>query len=212
MAKEIIITLASLLFLGNKTLLLLGKKTNKMLGWSFGAVGAALFIVYFFMIHTPILSVLEIGLTILMTYRFIAGEKTNRKIENYLGIITGLFIVVLTILARQGTLSLPQFAGAFGMLVGTYFLISVKQELLSVSLWRERMGWLLYGSGHFFTSYIGYQKHEWIFFTFQAWQMLLCLIGFAIPDLKDRKLVTSAGFLFCLNSALIFFMVIKGHY
>ncbi len=212
MAREIIITIASLLFLTSKTLLLLGKRINKKLSWFLGATGAALFVLYFFMIHTPILSVLEIGLTVLMSYRFLAGSKTNRKIENALGVATLFLIFILTVLAKQGTFGPAQFFGALGMLLGTYFLISSKQELFLESGWKERVGWLLYGAGHFFTSYIGYQKHEWIFFTFQAWQMLLCLIGFSIPDIKDRKLVTSAGSLFCLNSALIFFMVIGGHY
>jgi len=206
---QILITVASLLFFGNKTLLLLGKNIKKRLGWFLGGLGAALFIVYFFMINTPILSILEIGLTILMTYRFFAKEKTNKLIENFLGILTGLSIITLTIVTHQGIMAWAQFFGAFGMLIGTYFLISANQiqdEKISI---QERAGWILYAFGHFFTSYIGYQKHEWTFFVFQVWQMLLCLCGFAMMKTKDRRLLTIITLFIGAISALIFLIVIN---
>ena len=167
----------------------MGKKINKQIGWFCGTLAAILFVIYFFKIGTPILSVLEIGLTVLMMYRFFAGEKTNKIIENALGILTGAFIVVLTILTSQGTMTFSQFFGAFGMLIGTYLLISAPQNEFIEN--KERYGWLLYALGHLFTSHIGYQKHEWIFFIFQAWQMLLCLGGFAAKNQKNRKMITS---------------------
>lgn len=209
---QILITIASLLFFGNKSLLLLGKKVNKRLGWFLGAAAAVLFIVYFFLINTPILSVLEIGLTILMTYRFIAGQKTNKIIENVLGVVTGIFIVILTVIAKLGTMNILQFFGAFGMLIGTYLLISSNQVQFEESGWKERFGWIMYGAGHFFTSYIGFEKHEWIFFVFQAWQMLLCFVGFSMPNLKERKLITNTALTFGAVACLIFFIVINNYY
>jgi hypothetical protein len=183
-----LVSIASLLFFSNKILLLLGKKINKQIGWLCGTFGAILFIIYFFIIGTPILSVLEIGLTTLMAYRFWAGEKTNKIIENGLGILTGLIIIVLTILAEQGMMSLAQFSGAFGMLVGTYLLISAKQ--IEDITTEERYGWLLYGLGHLCTSFIGYEKQEWVFFIFQYWQMLLCFGGFVAYTKEKRKIIT----------------------
>ena len=209
---QILITTASLLFFSNKLLLLLGEKLNKRLGWFLGGIAAILFIIYFFYIDTPVLSVLEIGLTILMTYRFIASEKTNKFIENLLGVITGIFIIILTLVTTEGIMTWPQFFGAFGMLIGTYFLISAKQlQVLKISL-QERIGWLLYGFGHFFTSYIGYQKHEWIFFVFQVWQMLLCICGFSILNLKQRKIATISVLILGAMGALIFSIAINTNY
>ncbi len=209
---QVLISAASILFFCNKTFLLLGKKVGRNLGWFLGAAGALLFIVYFFLIGTPILSVLEIGLAILMTYRFVAKENTNIRIERALGVVTGALIVVLTIIAGRGSLSGAQFFGAFGMLVGTYFLISSRQIDVGVSEMKERIGWLLYGFGHLFTSYIGYQKHEWIFFVFQVWQMLLCLVGFALFDMKERKLMTRASLVFGTVGVVLFAIVITVHY
>lgn len=203
-----LITIASVLFFSNKTLLLLGKKMDRRIGWLCGTIGAILFIIYFFLIGTPILSVLEIGLTILMLYRFLAKEKTNRTIEYGLGILTGVFIVILTILANKGTMSTAQFFGAFGMLVGTYFLIRAKQQSDYISV-KERCGWIFYGTGHFFTSYIGYQKHEWIFFIFQAWQILLCLSGFLARDSRKRILLTKISLVTGGIASLIFIFFIS---
>lgn len=209
---QILITIASVLFLGNKSLLLLGKKIDKKIGWFLGASAAVLFIVYFFLIEASILSVLEIGLTILMTYRFIAGQKTNKRIENVLGIVTGIIIIALTVIAAKGTMSVAQLLGALGMLIGTYLLISSRQIVLEFSEWKERLGWLLYGFGHFFTSYIGYQKHEWIFFVFQAWQMALCLVGFSISVQEERKKVTQAVLILGAISSAGFLIAITNYY
>ncbi len=198
----ILITIASLLFFGNKVLLLLGRPVRQKLGWFLGSLGAILFVIYFFLIGTPILSVMEIGLTILMTYRFIAGVKTNNLIEKILGIITLLIIVFLTIITNQGLVTWAQFFGSIGMLVGTYFLIA-KNQAGSIN-WNSRIGWLLYGLGHFFTSYIGYQKHEWIFFVFQVWQMLLCFGGFLTEDKIKRKNITKIILILGLIGSLIF--------
>jgi hypothetical protein len=85
-------------------------------------------------------------------------------------------------------MTFAQLLGTFGMLIGTYLLISVTQDKF-IGI-KERCGWLLYGLGHLFTSYIGYQKHEWIFFIFQAWQMFLCLGGFITKDQEKRKTIT----------------------
>lgn len=205
---QILTTIASLAFWGNKTFLLLGKKINKRVGWFLGAFAAILFIVYFFLIETYILSILEIGLTVLMTHRFIAKEKTNKGIEYGLGIFTGVIILILTIFTIQGLTTLLQFFGAFGMLVGTYFLISAKQGIETISL-SERIGWLLYAFGHFFTSYIGYQKHEWIFFIFQAWQMLLCLSGFSTSDPRKRKVIVWVSIIGGGIASLIFAILIN---
>ena len=204
----ILITIASLLFFSNKTLLLLGKKVNKQIGWLCGTLAAILFVIYFFKIGTPILSVLEIGLTILMMYRFFAGSKTNKSIENGLGILTGIFIVILTILTSQGTFTLAQFFGAFGMLIGTYLLISSEQQNEYITI-KERCGWLLYGFGHLFTSYIGYEKHQWIFFIFQYWQMFLCFGGFATNDFKRRKTITYISLIVGTVASLFFIIFIS---
>lgn len=208
---QILITAASLLFFSNKILVLLGHSINKRIGWFFGALGAVLFIVYFFLIEAYILSVVEIGLTILMTYRFIAAEKTNKYIELALGIVTGIFISILTIFTTQGVMTTAQFLGALGMLIGTYLLISAKQQSIS-PLWKERIGFLLYGFGHLCTSYIGYQKHEWIFFIFQAWQMFLCFIGFIMSTKKSRVWATYTVLIVGSVSALFFTVVIINMY
>jgi hypothetical protein len=202
MTVTILISVASLLFFGNKVCLLIGKSVGRKLGWFLGSFGALLFIIYFFLIGTPILSIMEIGLTILMTYRFIAGIKTNRSIENILGIITGGIIMLLTVITQEGLLTVAQLFGALGMLIGTYFLIS--REQVQIINWNARIGWLLYGIGHFFTSYIGYQKHEWIFFIFQSWQMLLCFGGFAISDQKKREIITVSILIIGTIASLIF--------
>lgn len=181
---------------------------GKTIGWLCGTLGAIFFIIYFFNIGLPILSILEIGLTILMAYRFIAKDKTNRGIENMLGILTGIFIIIFTILTRQEILTFAQFFGALGMLIGTYLLISTKQEINFIEI-KERYGWLLYGIGHFFTSCIGYQKHEWIFFVFQAWQMLLCFGGFVVKDPQKRKKITKSILVIGAVASLIFSIFIS---
>lgn len=206
MLMVILITIASLLFFGNKISLLLGKKIGQKLGWFLGSFGALLFIIYFFLIDTPILSIMEIGLTVLMTYRFIAGIKTNRVVENILGFITGGIIIILTIITREGLMTWTQLGGALGMLIGTYFLIS--REQVQIINWNARIGWLLYGTGHFFTSYIGYQKHEWIFFIFQAWQMLLCFGGFVTDDPNKRKVITICIIVGGVVASLIFSLLL----
>lgn len=198
----ILITIASLLFFGNKVFLLLGKRIWQKLGWFLGSLGAILFVIYFFLIGTPILAVMEIGLTLLMTYRFIAGVKTNHLIEKVLGVITGLIIIFLTIITNQGLVTWAQFFGSLGMLIGTYFLIA-KNQAKSIN-WNSRIGWLLYGLGHLFTSYIGYQKHEWIFFIFQVWQMLLCFGGFLTEDQIKRKYLIKIILIIGLIGSLIF--------
>lgn len=203
----ILITVASLLFFGNKTFLLLGKQVGQKFGWFLGSLGAVLFVIYFFLINTPILSVMEIGLTILMTYRFIAGIKVNLLVEKILGILTAFIIIFLTIISNQGLITLAQFFGSIGMLVGTYFLIAKNQA--GVITLNSRIGWLLYGVGHLFTSYIGYQKHEWIFFVFQVWQMLLCLGGFATKNTEKRKLITNVILIIGLVLSLIFSIFIS---
>ncbi len=209
---QILITIASLLFFCNKILLLLGKKLNRRLGWFLGGLGAILFIIYFFKINTPILAILEIGLVVLMTYRFIAKEKTNKLIENSLGIITGIFILVLTFITTEGVMTWSQFFGAFGMLIGTYFLISARQVQFEKISLQERLGWLFYGFGHLFTSYIGYQKHEWIFFVFQVWQMFLCLCGFSMINFKYRKIATILTLIIGSVVAFIFYIAISINY
>ena len=151
---------------------------------------------------------LEIGLTILMLYRFLANDKTNKTIEYSLGVITAVFVIILTALTNSGAITYAQFFGAFGMLVGTYLLISVKQQLEYIEI-RERFGWLLYGIGHFFTSYIGYQKHEWIFFMFQFLQMLLCFGGFAVKDLKKRRVAINTILILGTVTSLIFIIFIS---
>ncbi len=198
----ILITVASLLFFGNKTFLLLGKQIGQKVGWFMGSLGAVLFVIYFFIIGTPILAVMEIGLTLLMTYRFIAGIRSSELVEKILGIVTGLIIIFLTIIANQGLVTWAQFFGSLGMLVGTYFLIA-KNQAESIN-WNSRIGWLLYGLGHLFTSYIGYQKHEWIFFVFQVWQMLLCFGGFATKNSSKRNLITKIILIIGAIASLIF--------
>ncbi len=211
MGMQILITTASLLFFSNKTLVLLGHSINKRIGWFFGALGAGLFIFYFFLIEAYILSIVEIGLTILMTYRFLVAEKTNKYIEVALGVVTGIFISILTFFTSQGVMTIAQFLGASGMLIGTYLLISVNQQSTSL-LWKERIGFLLYGFGHLCTSYIGYQKHEWIFFIFQAWQMFLCFVGFAMTTKKSRVWATYFVLVAGSVSALLFSIVIINTY
>lgn len=205
---DILVTTASLLFFSNKTMLLLGEKINKQIGWFFGATGAVLFAIYFFCIGTPILSVAEIGLTVLMTYRFFAGEKTNVSVERFLGVATSVVIIILTIVAGLGIMTLAQFGGAFGMLAGTYLLVSTKQQVAETFALKERIGWLLYGAGHFFTSYVGYQKHEWIFFIFQAWQMMLCFGGFSLIEKNERKLAVIMSLIIGTVAALLFLIVV----
>lgn len=204
-----LITIASILFFGNKALLLLNKKINQKLGWFFGFLGAILFVIYFFLINTPILSIMEIGLTVLMFYRFIVGDKSNKAVEKFLGIVTGLIIISLTILTNEGLMTGAQFFGAFGMLLGTYFLISVEQSQFEKTNWQERVGWLLYALGHVFTSYIGYQKQEWIFFVFQAWQMFLCLCGFLFINQRQRKKITVTVLVGGAAVAALFLIVIN---
>lgn len=202
-----LITIASVLFFGNKVLLLLGKKVTRNLGWFLGSLAAILFVVYFFIINTPILSVMEIGLVILMTYRFLSGAKSNKKIEKILGIVTGFIIIILLTIANQGLITYMQFFGATGMLVGTYFLINSKENI-GIIVWDSRIGWLLYGLGHLFTSYIGYQKHETIFFIFQFWQMFLCLGGFLARNQKERNMATISTIIIGIISVVVFSVIL----
>lgn len=191
-AMNILITISSLLFFNNKALLLLGQPLQKTIGWLLGTVAAILFIVYFFLIDTKILSVLEIGLVLLMGYRFVAGSVTNKRVEYGLGIVTWIGIGVLVILARAGFMTWIQCVGAFGMFLGTYFLISVHQSQTHRVHVRERVGWFLYGIGHVATSYIGYEKGEWVFLLFQVWQLLLCSVGCAYVLKANRVRATQA--------------------
>ena|GEM_PF-1160252 len=193
---NILITTSSLLFFFNKILVLTGKPLQRTLGWLLGTFAAVLFIVYFFLIGTHILSVLEIGLVLLMGYRFFAKEETNKKVEYLLGAVTAGMVIVLAYLTHVGMMTWMQCLAAFGMLLGTYFLISVSQVVGSDIEIRERIGWLLYGVGHMATSYIGYQKGEWIFFAFQVWQLLLCLVGCVYARREVRAEATKCVLVF----------------
>lgn len=183
---NILITISSMFFFNNKVLLLFGQPLQKTIGWLLGTVAAILFIVYFFLIDTKILSVLEIGLLLLMGYRFVAGSVTNKKIEYGLGVVTWIGIGFLVVLAQAGYMTWIQCVGAFGMFLGTYFLISVHQSQTHSVHIRERAGWFLYGIGHVATSYIGYEKAEWVFLLFQVWQLFLCLVGSVYVNKRKR--------------------------
>lgn len=174
---QILVFIASLLFIFNKMLLLDSfLKIQDRIKWSLGLIAAILFIVYFFLLGSPILSTLEIGLTILMLYRTIVKERSKGLIENLLGIITSLIIIFLLIRTYTGYIETVQFLGAFGMLLGTYKLIQDKQKT----------GFSLYAIGHIFTVIYGYQNNEFVFWWLQLLQALMCLTIFISNRFEAR--------------------------
>ncbi len=168
---QALVIIASLCFIFNKVFLLLDNTpaVPGKIKWGLGLLGAILFIAYFFLIKSPILSTLEIGLTVLTSYRFIVGEKRRDDVEKILGIFTGVVIITLFILKYSGYLETLQLLGSLGMLIGTFYLIQEKYKT----------GFTLYALGHIFLTIFGYQQHEVTFWYLQLVQVLLCLTIYA---------------------------------
>lgn len=167
---QLLVIVASLCFILNKVFLLLGNSqiVSERTKWLMGVLGALLFIVYFFSIESPILSTLEIGLTVLTLYRFIVGINRNKTFEQMLGVFTGIIVFLLFLEKYQGYIETLQLAGALGMLIGTFYLIQEKYKT----------GFTLYALGHIFLTIFGYQKSETIFWILQLVQAVLCLTIF----------------------------------
>ncbi|MCC6324018.1 hypothetical protein IT400_04490 [Candidatus Nomurabacteria bacterium] len=183
-----LVIIASICFILNKFFLLLPfgtKWVSTKFKWFLGMLGAILFIIYFFSIGSPMLSTLEIGLTILTLYRFIVEEKRSQIIEYTLGIFTGIIVFILYLNMKNGFIQDTELLGSWGMIIGTFFLIQDKLK----------MGFILYGIGHLFLVYFGYSKNETVFWNLQLVQAFMC---FSILIKEEENRYNAISIIVCL--------------
>jgi len=153
----------SLIFFANKVFVLMGKKT----GWLLGVIAAILAIFYLYMLELYVFTALEFGLIALMGYGFLVGTKKNLRIERLIHMIIFLVMAVFTYFAFNGMMTIYEFLGSAGLLLGTYFLTHDKRQL----------GWLLYCVAHLITAYLGYLKGQNFFADFQIASAIISIAG-----------------------------------
>ncbi|HCY17856.1 MAG: hypothetical protein UR70_C0009G0001 [Candidatus Nomurabacteria bacterium GW2011_GWB1_35_20] len=161
----------SLIFFSNKILVLIGKNST---GWLMGSIAGILAIFYFFLLELYVYMVMEFGIFVLMFYGFLIGKEKNTKTEL---IINWFLIGILGAFAYfvfSGILTIVEFFSSIAFLLGTYYLIHTK----------PRLGWILYVLAHAGSTYLGFEKKENFFATFQLASVIVAIIGFLYPNLN----------------------------
>lgn len=161
----------SLIFFTNKTLVLIGKRS----GWLIGSIAAALACWYFLLLNLYVYVAMEAGIILLMGYGFIKKEKTKTTAEWIIRLTILISMLVITIFAFQGQLTIFEFISSLSFMFGTYWLTHKKE------IW----GWLLFLAAHIISCHIGYSKNQNMFADFQIASAIVCLTG-VIKTSKSR--------------------------
>lgn len=153
----------SIMFFTYKVMILVGRKT----GWLLGAVAAACAIYYFYLIELYVYVALEFGLIALMTYGFMKSDEQKPEVEIIIRGVTMLSMLVMSILAFQGVITIVELASSLGLLVGTFLLTHG----------RPTSGWLCYAIAHFLAAYLGYAKDQQFFADLQLGSGIVSVVG-----------------------------------
>ncbi len=153
----------SVILFANKVFLVAGKK----FGWLIGIVGCAIALLYFYLIHLYIFTVLEVGLIALMSYAYFTGKEKNPKTENMIRAISIGVMVFLCFFVFNGLLTVCEFGSSALFLIGTYLL----------SHNRANAGWILYCFAHALSAYVGYEKHQTFFADIQIASIVVSIAG-----------------------------------
>jgi hypothetical protein len=157
----------ALIFFANKSFVLVGKR----FGWFLGALAAFIAVFYFYLIQLYIYTVLEVGLIILMGYGFIK-PKENNGLELAIRLTIAGIMLILSMFAFNGLLTIYELLSSAGLLFGTYFLTHSKVKL----------GWFISGLAHLLAMQLGYEKNQNFFADFQLASAIISFIGITIKS------------------------------
>ena len=160
---QILQVAVALILFTNKVFVLIERKT----GWLLGAIGCALAITYLYVLGLYVFTVLEFGLVILTLYAFFKGKNKKPRTEFFIRLVIVIAMVIMTIFAFAGKMTMYELAGSILLLFGTYYLSHEKKSL----------GWALSGIAHVLTAYLGYYKNQQFFADFQIASALVSLAG-----------------------------------
>ncbi len=153
-------------FFANKVLVLVGRRS----GWAVGVIGAALALVYFYLLDLRLLTVLEVGLVLLMSYGYVAHSDPSPRFQVIVRVAITLTMVTLAGFVFTGVMTAVEFTSAVLMLWGTYLLTSGQL----------RLGWALSAVAHALAGVVGWDKGQGTFADFQIASSIVAAIGVAI--------------------------------
>lgn len=154
----------STIYLANKGYVLIGKK----MGWIVGVIAAMLAIIYYSMLGRYVYVVLNVGLAILMTYGYWKKGAPKPKVEMFIHISTGVFVLAMAYFSMQKTLNDVELGSSIGLILGTYFLTHK----------RKGLGWTFYAVAHALAAWLGYCAiHQYYFADLQVASTLIAVIG-----------------------------------
>lgn len=164
-------------FFANKVLVLVGRRS----GWAVGVLGAALALVYFYLLDLFLFTVLELGLIVLMLYGFAAHGGSRSRFELVARVAITLAMTAMVWFVFTGVMTVVEFMSALLMLWGTYLLASGSLA------W----GWGLSVVAHALAGVIGWSKNQLTFADFQVASSIVALIGVAINWRTERSYYVS---------------------
>jgi hypothetical protein len=120
--------------------------------------------------------VLQIGLIVLMGNKYVFEKKGQQINEGLINIFTLSILVTLGMITFAGLMTVIEFIGATGILIGTWYLTGKNKVI----------GWLLWVIGHAAIVVVSVAKQQNIFAFFQALSVIVALAGFT-KSIKRRS-------------------------
>ncbi len=156
---EILVTVISLV---HKIFLL---KNDKKIAWITGIIASILSISYFYSLGLTIYAGLEIGFIVLMLYGLVKNK--TQRVENTINIFIGVFCLILGYLSFAGLLTALELISSITPLMSIYYLAKNK----------NKTGWILMVITCIITTYVVFEKGQFIFTAYQVVSLLLAIYG-----------------------------------